>query len=353
MRDAEKILTGARASLREVLAVIDRGALEIAVVVGADGRPLGTVTDGDIRRAILRGLPLDTAAEEVMNSNFTAVGVDASPREVLTLMRARWIKQVPVLDAVGRIVGIHVLPDLVKNINRRPNWAVIMAGGEGRRLRPLTEKIPKPMLPVGDRPLLERIITRLVEHGFQRIFLSINYLGAAVEEHFGDGRRLGCSIAYLRETRPLGTGGALRLLPDDRPAAPLLVANGDLLTELNFSALMDYHAQQAHDATLCVREFNYQVPYGVVNLNGESVVSMVEKPLQRFFINAGVYVIEPELLSLIPPGVEYHLPTLLEAAGARGKAVGAFPVREYWLDIGQLEDYEAARHLHAAGEGER
>ncbi len=324
------------------MTIIDRGSEEIALVVDSQGCLIGTVTDGDIRRAILRGVGLESRVTEVMNPHCTVVGAEVSPKEVLTLMRARSLKQIPVTAPDGRLFGLHVWRDLVEPIVERPNWAVVMAGGEGQRLRPLTENLPKPMLQVGREPVLERIVVQLVAHGFHRIFLSVNYLGEKIEEYFADGRRFGCSIGYLREARPLGTVGALSLLPG-RPDCALLVANGDLVTELNFSALMDYHTQQGHDATLCVREFSYQVPYGVVNLNRYRVVDMQEKPVQRFLINAGIYVLEAGLLGMIPPSVEYHMPKLLELASAAGKVVGAFPIREEWLDIGRLEDYELAR----------
>lgn len=341
MRSCDKLTIGPQTSLREVMAVIDQGAVEIALVVDGEGRLVATVTDGDVRRAILRGLALEAPVAEVSNRQFTAVGPDAASKEVLTLMLARSIKQVPVLSSDGQVLGLHVLPDLIGGVSERSQWAVVMAGGEGQRMRPLTENVPKPMLRVGNQLILGRIITQLVAYGFRRIFLSINYLGFKIEEHFGDGRRFGCTIEYLRESRPLGTAGALSLLPE-YPTDSLLVTNGDLVTELNFSALMDYHVQQKHTATLCVREFNYQVPFGVVKVNKYRVASMEEKPLQRFLINAGIYVLEPELLSLIPRDTQYHMPNLLETASAAGKIVGAFPIREYWLDIGRLEDYKLA-----------
>lgn len=329
--------------------VIDRGVMEIALVIDEQERLLGTVTDGDIRRAILCGLALETPVSEVMNRHFTAVGAEVSPKEVLSLMVARSLKQIPVLAPEGRLLGLHVLPDLIGGVSERSHWAVIMAGGEGRRLRPLTEAVPKPMLPVGNQSILERIITQLVAHGFRRIFLAINYLGFKIEEYCGDGRRFGCRIDYLRESRPLGTAGPLSLLPE-HPEHAVLVANGDLVTELNFSALMDYHTQQKHAATLCVREFAYQVPYGVVQVNGQQVISIEEKPLRRFLINAGIYVIEPEALALVPQGAEFNMPDLLETLKARGEAVGAFPIREYWLDIGRLEDYQLANE-QSLGQG--
>jgi len=338
------------ASLRDAMLAIDRGRLGIALVVDADGHLLGTVTDGDLRRAILRGVPLDAAVDGMMSRAFTAVGQDATVSKVLELMRVRSIRQIPVLDAEGCMIGLYFLSDLVEP-STRPNWAVIMAGGEGRRLRPLTAEIPKPMLPVGDRPLLENTISLLVNHGFRHLFISVHYRGNQIEAHFGDGSKFGCCIAYLREKKPLGTAGALSLLPE-RPLDPLLVVNGDLLTDVNLSALMDYHMEAGCAATQCVREYVFQIPFGVVRCEEGQVVETQEKPLQRLLINAGIYILSPALLDLIPIDREFTMPDLLVQARHQGNGVAAFPIRERWTDIGQQEDYHWARQNWIIEEGE-
>jgi dTDP-glucose pyrophosphorylase len=329
---------------------IDRGRLGIALVVDADGRLLGTVTDGDLRRAILRGVALDAAIDRVMNRDFTAVGRDATVSSVLELMRVRSIRQIPVLDAGGCMIALYFLPDLVEP-STRPNWAVIMAGGEGRRLRPLTEETPKPMLPVGERPLLENTVALLVSHGFRHLFISIHHLGDQIQTHFGDGEKFGCHIAYLRERKPLGTAGALSLLPE-RPRDPLLVVNGDLLTDVNLSALMDYHVETGCAATQCVREYVFQIPFGVVRCEEGQVIGVEEKPLQRLLINAGIYVLSPALLKLVPVDHEISMPDLLAQARREGYRVAAFPIRERWIDIGRPEDYYWAHQNWTVEEGE-
>ena len=338
------------ASLRDTMLVIDHGRLGIALVVDADTCLLGTVTDGDLRRAMLRGVALDAVVSQVMNRNFTSVGQDATASGVLELMRAQSIKQVPVLDARGCVVGLYFLPDFIEP-SLRPNWAVVMAGGEGRRLQPLTAETPKPMLPVGDRPLLENTVSLLVHHGFRHLFVSIHYLGDQIEAHFSDGRRLGCHIKYLRERKPLGTAGALSLLPE-RPRDPLLVMNGDLLTDVNLSALMDYHVETGCAATQCVREYAFQVPFGVVHYGEGQVIGTEEKPVQRFLVNAGIYVISPDLLDAVPVDQAFTMPDLLAQARRGGHRVAAFPIRERWTDIGRPEDYHWARQNWIVEEGE-
>ena len=343
MRECSGICISLGATLREALAVIDRGAMEIVLVVDGDGRLLGTATDGDFRRALLGGLTLETQVDQVMNRRCSSAETSTSTEEILQLMLARSIKQMPVLDSRGRVLGLYLLRDLVDlKPPVRPNWAVLMAGGRGQRLEPLTQTVPKPMLKVGDQPVLHRIVDRLVSHGFRTVFISLHYLGDQIAGYFGDGRKFGCTIQYLREREPMGTAGALTLLPE-RPTAPLLVVNGDLVTDLNFSSLLDYHHQQENDATLCVREFQYRVPYGVVALHQTQVRGIEEKPVHRFYINAGIAVLHPDLLPSASGARPLHMPDLLEEARRAGRKVGAFPIREYWLDMGQMEDYLRAQ----------
>jgi dTDP-glucose pyrophosphorylase len=329
------------ASVRETMAVIDRARLGIALVVDDGDRLLGTVTDGDVRRAILRGVGLDAPASEVMATRFTALGDHATDQDALETMQAHQVRQVPALDREGRVRGIFALPDLLAG-EARPNWVVVMAGGQGQRLRPLTNDLPKPMLPVGEQPLLEITVRRLVAHGLRELFLSVHYLGDRIEEHFGDGSAFGCHIRYLREPRPLGTGGALGLLPE-RPRHPLLVINGDLITDLNFSAMLAAHARHGGAATMCVREYTHEVPYGVVRVHDDRVAGLEEKPVRRDLINAGIYVLDPRLLALVPNGEPYPLTRLMEDAMAGGETVVPFVVHERWLDIGRPGDYEQVR----------
>jgi dTDP-glucose pyrophosphorylase len=329
------------ATLLQAMQAIDRGRLGIALVVDSTRRLKGTVTDGDLRRAILRSADLTSPVAAVMNRRFTSVTVEAKTEAVLELMRIRCIRQIPVINPAGELVGLHELSELSQPA-ARPNWAVVMAGGMGQRLRPLTERTPKVMLHVGERPILENIIRLLVAHRFEDIFISINYLGSQITDYFGDGRALNCRITYLNEPAPLGTAGPLSLLPS-RPADPLLVLNGDLATDLNLSALMDYHQEAACLATACVSEYVHEVPFGVIRCEDEQVIAVEEKPSYRQLINAGIYVLSPSLLDLVPANREFMMPDLLAEARRNGYPLAAFPIRERWSDIGRPADYDRVR----------
>jgi NDP-sugar pyrophosphorylase family protein len=223
----------------------------------------------------------------------------------------------------------------------RDNWVVLMAGGLGSRLRPLTDECPKPMLRVGNKPLLETIIETFIEQGFRRFFISVNYMADTIKEYFGDGSRWGAEIQYLEETSRLGTAGALSLLPE-KPQAPLLVMNGDLLTKINFRQLLDFHREHHAQGTMCVREYEFQVPYGVVKMDHHRITGFEEKPIQRYFVNAGIYVLEPQALQHIPHGVFFDMPSLFQTLMADRQEAVVFPIREYWLDIGHMADYDRA-----------
>ena len=331
-----------QASMLQTMAVLSDGRLGLALVVDETDRLVGTVTDGDVRRAILDRMGLDTPVSAVMERRFTSVAADVRANDALNLMHDKAIRQLPVCDARGLVVGIYVMEDLIEPVTR-PNWVVMMAGGQGRRLWPLTDFVPKPMLPVGSQPMLEHILAQVVRHGFRRIFVSINHLGEQIERHFGDGQTFGCSIEYLREDRPLGTGGSLSLLPGP-PEHPVLVTNGDLLTSVDLSELMDYHESGGAAATLCVRQLTYQVPYGIVKCDGDEVTAVDEKPAHTELVNAGIYVFEPSLLAYVPSdGSDYPLPALIAEAHSRGLKVRRFAIKEEWMDVGHLDEYERVR----------
>lgn len=325
---------------------LDRGAVEIALVVGSGGTLLGTLTDGDIRRAILAGASLEDTASKFMSRRFTAVSPSTSRAEVLDLLRARLLGQIPIVDESGRLVGLHLLREILGAVSR-PNWAVVMAGGRGERLRPITDSIPKPMIKVAGRPILERIVLHLVGFGIRRIFLSVNYMGDMIEGYFKDGAGLGCNIEYVKEEKPLGTGGALSLLPE-KPDHPVLMLNGDLLTQFNVGNLLSFHAEGGFKATVGVHEYIHTVPYGVVEQEGDRITGIREKPTQRWITNAGIYVFEPELLERVPKDTYFPLPALVEECLDRGEAVGAFPIKEDWIDVGHPKELRRAR-----GEGDK
>lgn len=333
-------LIGPASLLREAVEVIDAAGLQIALVIDEDGRLLGTVTDGDVRRAILRGVSLEEPVGRVMNENATTARAQDDRETLLALMRQRRLHQIPVLDATWRVVGLEVLDDLLKP-QPKANPVVLMAGGLGTRLRPLTEDLPKPLLQVGPKPILETIIDSFIEHGFGRFYLSVNYKAEMIEAHFGDGSRWDVEIKYLREKERLGTAGALSLLPEP-PTEPIFVMNGDVLTRLNFAHLLDFHA--AHDAmaTMCVREYEMQVPYGVIRTQSHRIIDIHEKPTERYLVNAGVYVLQADALGLIPEDQSFDMPDLFKRLMDRGEETAVFPIREYWMDIGQLDEFHRA-----------
>jgi len=346
MRDPTPILIPPRASLREALQVIDRGRMQIALVVDESRRLLGTVSDGDIRRAILQGHELDASIEPVYHRRPVTAPLEASPSRLLRLALEKQIRQIPLIDADGIVRGIELIEDQISPADR-PNRVVIMAGGLGTRLRPLTEHTPKPMLKVGGRPLLETLIRRFAAHGLRNIYLSVNYRAEIIEAHFGDGSAFGVHIHYLREPKRLGTAGALSLLPET-PSEPLIVINGDILTEVNFAHLLDFHHGERAAATMGVRRYAFQVPYGVVRVEGQRLVDLEEKPLQRFFVNAGLYVLSPGSLTHIPKGEYFDMPQLFKRLIELGARTVSFPVHEYWLDIGRPEDYIKANERYPA-----
>lgn len=339
MKDLERIIIDPAATLRQAMVCIDTGAMQIALVVDAGRKLVGTISDGDVRRAVLRGVSLEVPARDVMNPSPTVTRVGEDRDVLIATMHAKQLHRIPVVDADGRLIGLETLDDLIRPVPK-DNIVVLMAGGLGSRLRPLTEDRPKPMILVGGRPILETILLNFIESGFHRFYITVNYMAAMIMEYFGDGSRWGVSIQYIRETEKLGTAGALSLLPE-KPASPLIVMNGDLLTKTNFGMLIDFHASHRSAATMCVREYDFQVPYGVVKLEDHRLVAIEEKPVHRFFVNAGIYVLSPEAVEQIPGGY-YDMPALFERLVSMDMDASVFPVREYWLDIGHLADLEKA-----------
>jgi dTDP-glucose pyrophosphorylase/predicted transcriptional regulator len=342
MKNLKELLVRPAASIRDAIERIDVGSMQIALVVDETGRLVGTVTDGDVRRGLLRGIGLEQPVDRVMNPKPTVAHVSQDRDSVKALMRSTGLRQIPILDDDGRVIDLIELMNEFISGATRDNWVVLMAGGLGTRLRPLTEDVPKPLLPVGGRPLIENIVTRMVEQGFRRFFISVNYKGDMIKAHFGDGSRWAAQIDYLEEPMRLGTAGALSLLPAV-PRSPFLVVNADLLTKVNFSQLIDFHIHHASRATMCVREHDLKVPFGVVTLDEHHVIAIDEKPTHRFFINAGIYLLEPSVLDYARPNTYMDMTTLFEQLIRDGASISAFPIREYWRDIGQHDDLERAR----------
>lgn len=328
-------------SIADAIRVLEANASHICLVVDSEGRLRGTITDGDVRRGLLRMVPLTASVREVMRTNPIVSPAHHSAESRLELMHSNQIRQLPIVNEAGCILGLATLDELETG-RPRENLVVLMAGGLGLRLRPFTERTPKPMLKVGTKPLLETTLESFLQQNFRHFYISVNYLADSVKEYFGDGSRWDCEIRYLEEAAPLGTAGALSLM-SETPSAPLIVMNGDVLTKVNFNQLLEFHSEHNATATVCVREYDFQVPYGVVQLDGARINGLTEKPVYSFFVNAGIYVIEPELLGIIPDdGRCFHMTNFLESAMARNREIAAFPIREYWIDIGQLDDFTRA-----------
>ncbi|GBO87171.1 nucleotidyltransferase family protein [Marinobacter salsuginis] len=338
----QNILVSPEMPLERAIEVLDRGGLRIALVVDAEKHLLGTLTDGDIRRALLKHLPLNCEVRDVMCKTPHTAGSTWSKERILTVMEDLELLQIPVVDSESKIVGLETLHGLMER-RTVDNPVFLMAGGFGTRLRPLTNECPKPLLKVGEKPILELILESLVASGFHRFFISTHYLPEMIREHFGDGSQWGVSIQYVHEEDPLGTGGALGLLPAEEIDLPVLMMNGDLLTTVNYRELLDFHNNHDSIATMCVRQYEHQIPYGVVQTDGTYIQSMDEKPVQKCFINAGIYVVSPELVASVEKGARIDMPTLLENNMATGKKVSMFPVHEYWLDIGKMDDFKRAQ----------
>lgn len=332
----------AHGTISEAFAIIETGGTQFCMVIDADGKLLGTITDGDIRRGLLKGLTLDEPVAKVMNTTPKIVSPEDSRAHIQGIIVNFLVRQLPVVADDGRVVGLITANEFLHPHGvARDNAVVLLAGGMGNRLRPLTENTPKPLLKVGSKPLLETILETLISFNFRKFFISVNFKAEMVKAHFGNGSEWGCSIDYLEETTKLGTAGPLSLIPE-RQNSPLIVMNGDLLTKVNFSSLLEFHRQSGSDATMCVREYDFNVPYGVVDINGTSISSIEEKPVYNFFVNAGIYVIEAPVLEIIPKNKYFDMTDLFKILIESKYKTNAFPIQEYWMDIGKIDDFEKA-----------
>ena len=328
-------------TIEAVVRSLNETGLQIALVVSDDLMLIGTVTDGDIRRGLLRGLDLASPIDSIVYMEPLVVTPEFSREMVLHLMQANRVRQLPIVDERRRVVGLHTWDALLLP-GRRENLMVIMAGGKGTRLRPHTEYCPKPLLPVGGKPMLEHIIERARDSGFTRFVLAIHYLGHMIEEAFGAGDRLGVSIEYLREDAPLGTAGALSLLVP-RPTAPFLVSNGDVLTDIRYDELLEFHLRHGAAGTMAVRLHEWAHPFGVVRTDGVDITGFEEKPVSRSHINAGIYALEPAALDALTAGEPCDMPTLFtRLRDQRGRTI-VYPMHEPWLDVGRDDDLKRAR----------
>jgi len=341
MQTLDDIVVNPTISIGKVLQVIEDGVKQIALVVDEDKKLIGTVNDGDIRRAILNGYSLDDSIENIYFNNPTVVDInDLSKEEIINICRTKKIHQIPIVDDKGKVVGLEVLDELISK-KSKTNKVFLMVGGLGTRLRPLTENTPKPMLKVGSQPILQTIVGKFAGCGYTNIVMCVNYKSHIIQDYFGDGSEFGVNIEYILEEQRMGTAGALSLLKE-KPTEPFFVMNGDLLTDLNFEKMLDFHEEYDAKATMCVREYDIEVPYGVVNVANENITSIEEKPIHNFFVNAGIYILDPDCLDLIPRDEFYDMPSLFEKMILNNNKTISFPLQEYWLDIGRIADYEIA-----------
>jgi dTDP-glucose pyrophosphorylase/CBS domain-containing protein len=345
MREIEPYLIEPSASIRNAMVCIDQNGKGICLVVNEKRILLGTVSDGDIRRAILKSMNLDLPVSSLLGQRESGpkaiiAPVGSTEADVLRLMTAHGIRQIPIVDGEGCVSDIVFMNDLVREYEL-PMTAVVMAGGFGTRLRPMTDNVPKPMLHVGDRPILQRTIEQLKKTGIHRISVTTHYKSEAISEHFGDGNEFGVEIDYVHEDQPLGTAGAISLMAESNE--PLLIINGDILTHVDFRAMLDYHRKQNASLTVAVRQYGVQVPYGVIEYDGTKVSGVSEKPQLQFLVNAGIYLLEPSARKFIPSNKRFDMTDLIQKLVAENCRVASFPIVEYWLDVGQPADFAQAQ----------
>lgn len=339
MYKIDEIKINQNASIKEALEVIDKGAIKVAVVLSDDGLLLGMLNDGDIRRALLKGMSLGDSIAGIINKHPVVANINDTKERILELANEKKLHQIPIISN-GKLIGIQDIREFLAPKNK-PNKVILMVGGLGTRLRPLTNDVPKPMLDVGNKPILHTIVENFAKYGYTDIIMCVNYKSEIIKEYFGNGDKFGVKIEYVLENQRMGTAGALSLLKE-RPKDDFFVMNGDLLTNVNFEYLHEYHKDSNALASICIRKYEMQVPYGVVNVRANKVTSIEEKPTQSFFVSAGIYMFSPIVLDFIPKGVFYDMPTLFSELLKHDFPIHPFPIREYWLDIGRMDEYRRA-----------
>jgi dTDP-glucose pyrophosphorylase len=345
MKNWDKTLVSPDTGLRQSLSIIDATGQQMAIVVDQERKLVGTLSDGDIRRWLIAGGTIEDTAGKVCNRNPTAASSQQSTDAILSLMRTRGIHQVPVIDDHGVVIGLATVDDYLQYEDREEP-VIIMVGGLGSRMGALTQTTPKPMLPVAGKPILQLIVEQFRQQGFRNYFFAINYLGDQIHNHFGDGSAFDIKIEYVRETKRMGTAGALSLLPR-RCETPVIVTNGDLLLREDFSAALNRHIEQNVDATVLVRDYQMQVPFGVIEECNGAVGAIVEKPIQTFKVNAGVYFLNPNVIDLVPRDIFFDMPELFNNCVGSGLKTSRHLINGYWLDIGRVPDYERAQREYA------
>ncbi len=340
MKSIQKIKLSKSASIKEALKVIGDGAMKIVLVVDKSDKLLGTLTDGDIRRGLLNGLDLKSSIESIIFKTPTVAKNTDTKEMILKLALSKKLHQIPIVNEFGKVIGIEEINELVKP-NTKTNKVILMVGGLGKRLGSLTKDTPKPMLKVGNKSILETIVESFSSYGYTNIVMCLNYKSHVIKDYFGNGSKFGVNIDYVTEEKRMGTAGALSLLKE-KPEEPFFVMNGDLLTNVNFESIHEFYSSNNADALMCVREYESQVPYGVINMKNTKITSIDEKPMQKFFVNAGIYMLDPNILEHIPKNQFYNMTTLFEKIIEKNKNAISFPIQGYWLDIGRFEEFEKA-----------
>jgi dTDP-glucose pyrophosphorylase/predicted transcriptional regulator len=342
MNNWKKVILKPSNTMSKALEALETEGLGIIMVADNHNKLLGTVTDGDIRRALMQQKDANTLLEDIMRKNPITISAKHTQEQVISIMKQERILQLPVVDELGVIVDLEMITDAL-DVEKRENIVFIMAGGFGTRLQPLTDNTPKPLLMIGDKPILEIILNQFIESGFHNFIISTHYKAIMLHEYFGDGSKWGINIEYVYEESPIGTAGALGLLQKNITNLPILVMNGDLLTKVDFESFLNFHNTNTGIASICVREYDMQVPYGVVNSSNHKLTGIVEKPINKFFVNAGIYIINPSVLESLDGKTYLDMPDLLQRQVNKNFEVNVFPLHEYWLDIGHLENLQQAQ----------
>ena len=340
------LLINLDSTISDAIEVLNKTGLKIVIVIDEKKVLVGTITDGDIRKGLLRGVSLSESVDRIVHRDALVVPKDMNLDMVLQLMLANKVQQIPIVDSNNQVTGIH-LWDEINRVSTRSNVMIIMAGGMGTRLRPETETIPKPMLVVGGKPILHHIIEKAKSDGFRHFILAIYYLGNVIEDYFKDGSEFGVEIQYIRESEPLGTAGALSLL-DNKPTEDFVITNGDVITEINYGQLVDYHQIHNANATMAVRLHEFQNPFGTVQTEGIQIRNYEEKPITYSLINAGVYVLHPDALDFLSKGVLCDMPSLFEKLRGTDMKTIVYPIHEHWMDIGRKVDLQKAESIKSS-----
>ncbi len=340
-----KCLINENSNIKDVISAIEAGGLRIALIINSDNKFIGTICDGDIRRGLLKGFTLESPITKIINKNSIKASPDSSKKSISRMMEENGISQIPILSFENELVGLEISDDLLPKSSQliNPNYALLMAGGRGVRLKPITNDLPKPLIPINGKPILEIILEQCIDSGIRNFYISVHYLAEKIINYFGDGSKWNVNINYIREDKPLGTAGALNLLPEEFKD-PIILINGDVLTKTKFQEVLKYHYINSADLTICAREYVLESPYGVIEVDGIKFNSIIEKPTFRQLVNAGIYVINPSVIKLVKTNSFLDMPELLSICKKDKGKIIVYPVHEYWLDIGKPEALEKANY---------